>query len=59
MPARRPCWSELTENYSEQGVLLRSVSFLMAGDVSVVTAAMDAQALSYALQENRLTLLQR
>ncbi|HFZ1005371.1 TPA: DUF2913 family protein [Klebsiella aerogenes] len=50
--------SELTEHYSEQGALLSPVSFLVAGDVSVVTTAMDAQALCYTLQAQGLILLQ-
>ncbi|ELJ7524119.1 hypothetical protein QYK82_002333 [Salmonella enterica] len=49
--------SKLTENYSEQGTVLSRVSFLAAGDVSVVTAAMDAQELRYTLQEQGLILL--
>ncbi|ENU8170326.1 DUF2913 family protein [Salmonella enterica] len=49
--------SKLTENYSEQGTLLSPVSFLAAGDVSVVTAAMDAQELRYTLQAQGLILL--
>lgn len=50
--------SELVQNYSEQGAQQRPVSFLIAGDVSVVTAAMDAQALRYTLHAQGLILLQ-
>ncbi|MGU9756270.1 DUF2913 family protein [Serratia marcescens] len=54
--------SELVKNYSEQGILQHPVSFLIAGDVSVVIAAMEARALQYALHEEsaeggRLSLL--
>jgi hypothetical protein len=43
--------SELVQNYSEQGTLQSAVSFLVAGDLGVVTAVMDAQALGYHLHE--------
>ncbi|EAM7300310.1 hypothetical protein AG28_19875 [Salmonella enterica subsp. enterica] len=50
--------SKLTENYSEQGTLLSRVSFLVAGNICVVNAAMDAQASRNTLQAKGLILLQ-
>lgn len=45
--------SELVQNYSEQGALQSPVSFVIAGDLSVVTAVMEARTLRFTLHAGK------